>query len=100
MRSKLKTIELTERRRVSRIFFGGIAVKWKKSYKQKRLNIWKNNWPRNILAGGAQEFGLGKSTISDLWRTRKNIEKFSAESGDNSGLKKRCLSGEIMIKIL
>ncbi len=29
-----------------------------------------------------------------------NIEMFSAESGDTSGLKKRYLSGEIMIKIL
>ncbi len=56
--------------------------------------IRKNNRPRNILVGVAQEFGLGKSTISGLWRDRKNIEKFSAESGDTIGLKKRCLSGE------
>ncbi len=26
----------------------------------------KNNRPRNVLAGVAQEFGLGKSTTSDL----------------------------------
>ena len=45
-----------------------------------------------LLAGVAQnEFGLGKSTISDLQRDRKNIEKFSAESADPSGLKKRCI---------
>ncbi len=58
------------------------AVKWLNNYYQKKLNIRKNNWPRNILAGGGQEFGLGKSTISDLQRDRKNIEWFSAESGD------------------
>ncbi len=46
--------------------FGGITVKWQKSCNQKKLNIRKNNIPRNILARGAQEFGLGNSTISDL----------------------------------
>ncbi len=35
--------------------------KMSKSCNQKKLR--KNNWPRNILAGGAQEFGLGNSTI-------------------------------------
>ncbi len=44
-----------------------------------------------FLAGVAQEFGLGKSTISDLQRDGKNIEKFSAGSADPSGLKKRCM---------
>ncbi len=48
------------------IVFVEFAVKWLNKCYQKKLNIRKNNWPRNILAGGAQEFGLGKSTISDL----------------------------------
>ncbi len=48
------------------IFFVEFAVKWLNNDYQKKLNIRKNNRPRNILSGGAQEFGLGKSTISDL----------------------------------
>ncbi len=49
-------------------FFGGICSKMAKELLLESiiLNIRKNNIPRNILAGGAQEFGLGKSIISEL----------------------------------
>ncbi len=55
---------------------------------------------QGIFLVGVAQFGLGKSTIIDLQRDKKNIEKFSAESADPSGLKKRCSSGETMINIL
>ena len=80
-RSEHQTTELTEQRRDIVMGTGSSST----------LGI--------FLAGVAQEFGLGKSTISDLQRDGKNIEKFTAGSADPSGLKKY-LSGEIMITII
>ena len=43
------------------------------------------------LAAIALEFGLGKSTVSDIKRGREKIMKFASESTDPSCLKKRCI---------
>ncbi len=44
---------------------------------EKKLDILKKIDQGLSLAAVAQEFGLGKSTVSDIKRDRKKIEKFA-----------------------
>ncbi len=68
-------------------------MKLQQNGKRKLLSdIWKIIDQGVYLAGVAQEFGfIGESTISDIQRDRKNLEKFSVECADPSSLKKRCI---------
>ncbi len=45
---------------------------------EKKLYVLKKIDQGVSLAAVAQEFGLGKSTVSDIKRDRKKIEKFAA----------------------
>ncbi len=55
----------------------------------------KNNIPRNIYSWSFPGVWIRKVhnfRLKETQRGRKNIEKFSAESADPSGLKKRCIA--------
>ena len=58
---------------------------------EKKLDVLKKIDQGASLAAVALEFGLGKSTVSDIKRGRKKILKFETESTDPSCLKKRCI---------
>ncbi len=58
---------------------------------EKKLDILKKIDQGVSLAAVAQEFGLGESTVSDIKRDRKKIEKFASEVVDSTCLKKRCI---------
>ena len=66
---------------------------------EKKLDVLKKIDQGASLAAVALEFGLGKSTVSDIKRGRKKILKFATESTDPSCLKKRLL-GKLMMKFL
>ena len=58
---------------------------------EKKLDVLKKIDQGASLAAVALEFGLGKSSVSDIKRGRKKILKFATESTDPSCLKKRCI---------
>ena len=39
----------------------------------------------------ASEYGIGKSTVTDIQKSRSKITQFAAEAKDSSSFKKRCI---------
>ncbi len=95
-----RTNRLTERQREITMGTGsfppppfcGISAKWKKSYYQKNLNIWKNNRPRNIFSWSCLGVWLRKvHNFRHCIEGQEEYRMFSAESADPSSLKKKCI---------
>ena len=73
--------------------FSSAATKQKRitiSIEQK-LKILKKVDEGQSLSSIATEFGVGKSTVFDIKKSREKIMKFATEALDESSIKKRCI---------